>query len=291
MSTQPLIGEQARKPEWLKVRLPGGSHFVDVKGLVKDNKLHTVCESARCPNLGECWNRKTATFMILGDVCTRSCRFCAVKTGRPLAIDADEPARVAEAVGALGLKYAVITSVNRDELADGGATHFARTIGAIRKIRPECTIEVLIPDFRGSEAALQIVLDAEPDVLNHNIETVPHLYKLVRPQAHYMRSLQLLQRAAAQGARTKSGIMVGLGETFDQVVHVMRDLIAHDCRMLTIGQYLQPSKQHLPVARYVTPKEFGDYKRLGPELGFSHIESGPLVRSSYHADEQFSAAK
>jgi len=291
MSTLPTVSGRERKPEWLKVRLPGGSHFVNVKDLVQNNKLHTVCESARCPNLGECWNRKTATFMILGDICTRSCRFCAVKTGRPLAIDPDEPVRVAEAVDALGLKYAVITSVNRDELADGGAAHFARTIEEIRRLRPECKIEVLIPDFCGSEAALQIVLDADPDVLNHNVETVPTLYKQVRPQAFYERSLQLLQRAAVQGAKTKSGMMVGLGETFDQVVQVMRDLIAHECRMLTIGQYLQPSKKHAPVARYVTPKEFGDYKRIGLDLGFSHIESGPLVRSSYHADEQFNAAQ
>ncbi len=288
-----LIAEtqRERKPEWLKVRLPGGSRFSKVRELVQQSKLHTVCESARCPNIGECWNRRTATFMILGDVCTRNCRFCAVPGGRPSHADPDEPERVAQAVAALGLKYAVLTSVNRDDLPDGGAAHFAHTIAAIRRIRPQCKIEVLIPDFEGSESALQLVLDAGPDVLNHNIETVPHLYQKARPQADYHRSLRLLQVAARQGARTKSGIMVGLGETFDQVVQVMHDLLDHQCKMLTIGQYLQPSKKHLPVARYVTPKEFGRWKRLGLQMGFEHIESGPLVRSSYHADEQYSAAK
>ena len=286
-----LVATTQRKPEWLKVKLPGGSHFTKVRELVQQSQLHTVCESARCPNIGECWNRRTATFMILGDVCTRHCRFCAVAGGRPAHVDPGEPERVAEAVAALGLKYAVLTSVNRDDLADGGAGHFAKTIAAIRRIRPECKIEVLIPDFEGSKAALQVVLDAGPDVLNHNIETVPHLYPKVRPEAVYSRSLQVLQRAAGQGFPAKSGLMVGLGETFEQVVKVMQDLLDHKCRMLTIGQYLQPTKKHLPVARYVTPKEFGRMKRIGLQMGFEHIESGPLVRSSYHADEQFNATK
>jgi len=282
-----LVEKQTRKPDWLKVRLPGGSHFVKVKELVKKGSLHTVCESAHCPNIGECWNRRTATFMILGDECTRNCRFCAVNPGQPAQLDHDEPSRVANAVAALGLNYAVITSVTRDDLPDGGAEQFAQTIRAIKSVRPQCKIEVLIPDFQGSETALATVLSARPEVLNHNIETVPALYPQARPQADYDRSLQLLQRASHAGFRAKSGIMVGLGETFEQLIQVMHDLVEHQCKMLTIGQYLQPSKKHLPVARYVPPKEFAALKRAGLELGFENIEAGPLVRSSYHADQQF----
>ncbi len=281
------VTAKERKPAWLKVKLPGGANFVKVKDLVQSGSLHTVCESAHCPNIGECWSRQTATFMIMGDTCTRNCRFCAVEGGRPTPLDPHEPDRVGQAVASLGLNYAVVTSVTRDDLADGGAAHFAETIHAIRKYRPECKVEVLIPDLQGSLDDLKTVLEAEPDVLNHNIETVPRLYPHARPQADYSRSLQLLMRAAQMGARSKSGMMVGLGETFDEVVQVMHDLLAHDCKMLTIGQYLQPSKKHVPVDRYVTPKEFGDLKRKGLELGFEHIEAGPLVRSSYHADEQF----
>jgi lipoyl synthase len=278
---------ETRKPDWLKIRLPGGEHFLKVRELVKDGGLHTVCESAHCPNIGECWNRQTATFMIMGDVCTRNCRFCAVQTGSVFPLDAHEPPRVAGAVTALNLSYAVITSVTRDDLPDGGAGHFARTIAEIRRLQPNCKIEVLVPDFQGSEAALTTVLDAHPDVLNHNIETVPRLYSLARPQADYQRSLQLLSRAAKLNARTKSGIMVGLGETTEEVEQVMADLVNTGCRMLTIGQYLQPSKKHLPVARYVAPEEFQQYKRVALELGFKHVESGPLIRSSYHANQQF----
>jgi lipoyl synthase len=278
---------ETRKPDWLKIRLPGGEHFLKVRELVKEGGLHTVCEGAHCPNIGECWNSQTATFMIMGDVCTRNCRFCAVQTGPVAPLDDQEPRRVAEAVTALNLSYAVITSVTRDDLPDGGAGHFARTIAEIRRLQPNCKIEVLIPDFQGSEAALKTVLDAHPDVLNHNIETVPRLYSLARPQAGFQRSLQLLSRAAKLNARTKSGIMVGLGETVEEMEQVMADLVNTGCRMLTIGQYLQPSKKHLPVARYVTPEEFQQYKRVALELGFEHVESGPLIRSSYHADQQF----
>lgn len=280
-----------RKPDWLKVKLPGGADFVKVKDLVKGGGLYTVCESAHCPNIGECWSRQTATFMIMGDVCTRNCKFCAVTGGRPTPLDPGEPERVAQAVQSLQLNYAVITSVTRDDVPDGGAEHFVRTIEAIRNIRPACKIEVLVPDFLGSEQALRTVLAAQPDVLNHNIETVPRLYSRARPQADYQRSLQLLQRAATRGARTKSGIMVGLGETTDEVMAVMHDLLNHQCKMLTIGQYLQPSKEHLPVERYVEPKEFGDFKRTGLKLGFEQIEAGPLVRSSYHADLQYKSVK
>jgi len=283
MSTQ----EVQRRPAWLKVKLPGGEHYERVHKLIQDERLHTVCRSARCPNLGECWNRQTATFMIMGDVCTRDCRFCAVKTGKPGMLDQDEPARVAGAVKALNLRYAVVTSVTRDDLPDGGAYHFAATIQQIHEQQPGCRVEVLIPDFKGSWPALKTVLDARPDILNHNIETVPHLYPLVRPQADYNRSLQVLQRAADYGVFAKSGIMVGLGETIAQVHTVMQDLLAVNCKRLTIGQYLAPDKDHAPVDRFVTPEEFAALKQFGLDLGFAHIESGPLVRSSYHADEQF----
>ncbi len=279
--------EIQRRPAWLKVKLPGGDNFEGVNKLIQNERLHTVCRSARCPNLAECWNRRTATFMIMGDVCTRDCRFCAIKTGKPGMLDQDEPARVASAVKALNLRYAVVTSVTRDDLPDGGAHHFAATIQQIREQQPGCRVEVLIPDFKGSWPALKTVLDAGPDILNHNVETVPHLYPLVRPQADYQQSLQVLQRAAEYGVKAKSGIMLGLGETIDQVHQVMQDILAVNCRRLTIGQYLAPDKEHTPIDRFVTPREFEELKQYGLDSGFIHIESGPLVRSSYHADEQF----
>ncbi|MEW6060977.1 MAG: lipoyl synthase, partial [Bacteroidota bacterium] len=274
------------KPEWLKARVPGGENYSRLRNLIDERKLHTVCEEARCPNMGECWNAGTATFMILGDTCTRSCGFCNVKTGRMHIVDEDEPRRVADAVAMMKLRHAVITSVNRDELFDGGAHIFANTIYEIRKRLPLCKVEVLIPDFMGSEYALNIVLDAQPDILNHNVETVPRLYRTVRPQAHYHRSLELLERAKARGFVTKTGIMLGLGETTDEVIEVMADLRAVECDIFTIGQYLQPTKHHLPVERYVHPDEFAMLKKKGMEMGFRHVESGPLVRSSYHAADQ-----
>ncbi len=280
------MAEAARRPEWLKVRLPHGQAFREVKSIVDKHHLHTVCESARCPNMAECWARRTATFMILGDICTRSCRFCAVKTGRPTELDRLEPFRVANAVKQLGLRHAVITSVNRDDLKDGGAGIFAETIRQIRKKSPGCRVEVLIPDFKGDPDALAILLKARPDILNHNVETVPRLYRTVRPQAKYERSLWVLEESKRQGMVTKSGLMVGLGETTDEILAVMRDLRAVGCDILTIGQYLQPTKEHLPVDRFVHPDEFAFYKEEGLKMGFQFVESGPLVRSSYHADEQ-----
>lgn len=274
------------RPDWLKVRVPAGETYSNIRSIIDKHKLHTVCGEAHCPNLGECWNSGTATFMILGDICTRSCGFCAVKTGMPTELDADEPRRVADAVKLMNVKYAVITSVNRDELYDGGATIFADTIRKIREASPACKVEVLIPDFKGDEFALNILLDAFPDVLNHNIETVPRLYSTVRPQAKYERSLELLHRAKKRGFTTKSGLMVGLGETIDEVFSVMNDLRNVQCDILTIGQYLQPTKGHLPVSRFVHPNEFKILRDKGMELGFKHVESGPLVRSSYKAEEQ-----
>jgi lipoic acid synthetase len=283
---QEIHVERPRKPEWLKARVPGGENYSRLKLLIDKSRLHTVCEEARCPNMGECWNSGTATFMILGDTCTRSCGFCAVKTGRPEFLDKDEPRRVGEAVEIMKLRHAVITSVNRDELFDGGAQIFADTIREIRSRVPGCRIEVLIPDFVGSEQALNIVLDAQPDILNHNTETVPRLYKTVRPQAHYNRSLELLFRAKQKGFLTKSGMMLGLGETIDEVIDTMSDLREVECDILTLGQYLQPTQSHLPVERYVRPEEFTMLKQRGLEMGFRYIESGPLVRSSYHAADQ-----
>lgn len=274
------------RPSWLKVKVPLGESFARLKGLMAHEHLHTVCEEARCPNISECWNKGTATFMILGDTCTRSCGFCAVKTGRPGTLDVNEPFRVAEAVRSMGIRHAVITSVNRDELYDGGASIFAETIRQVRNVTPGVTIEVLIPDFRGDEFALDIVVDANPDVLNHNTETVPRLYSTVRPQAKYPRSLELLRRAKAKGMTTKSGLMVGLGERPEEVFDVMRDLRGVACDILTIGQYLQPTKDHLPVDRYVDPEEFRAYHERGIAMGFGKVQSGPLVRSSYHAEEQ-----
>jgi lipoyl synthase len=277
---------QPRRPEWIRAKLPYGENYTKLLGLMRGKQLHTVCEEARCPNLGECWGRGTATFMILGDICTRSCGFCAVKTGRPTELDTDEPRRVADAVASMKLRHVVITSVNRDELKDGGASIFAETIRQIRIRDPKCRIEVLIPDFRGDRIAMDILVDAAPDILNHNLETVPRLYSLVRPQAKYERSLEVLRYFKERGLVTKTGVMVGIGEKCDEVLEVMKDMRKSNVDILTVGQYLQPSKEHLPIDRYVTPDEFEMYKETGLEMGFKFVESGPLVRSSYHADEQ-----
>jgi len=285
------IGSPARpqpRPEWLKVRLPGGKNYHELKQTMRGLGLHTVCESARCPNIGECWQHRTATFMILGDLCTRRCAFCAVPKGRPAPVDWDEPERVAEAAAGMGLKYIVITSVDRDDLEDGGATAFALTLAALRRRIPGCKVEVLIPDFRGSDDALRIVLAARPDVLNHNTETVPRLYSVARRGARYIRSLRLLARAREidPSIPTKSGLMVGLGETLGELHDVLRDLSRVGIDIATIGQYLRPTRDHLPVARFYTPDEFLTLKHEGERLGIRHVESGPLVRSSYHAHEQ-----
>jgi lipoyl synthase len=281
-------GEQPRerRPDWLKVRVPLGERFSSLKSLMEGQRLNTVCEEARCPNVSECWNAGTATFMILGDICTRSCGFCAVTTGRPEGLDLEEPFRVAEAIRVMGIKHAVITSVNRDELPDGGAAIFAETIRQARLVSPSVSVEVLIPDFRGVRWALDIVVAARPDILNHNVETVPRLYQRVRPQAKYERSLDLLRQAKEGGMVTKSGLMLGLGESIEEVQQVMQDLRGVGCDILTRGQYLQPTKKHLPVDRYVHPDEFRWLKGKGLTMGFRHVESGPLVRSSYHAAEQ-----
>jgi len=273
-----------RRPEWLKVRAPGGEDFARIKTMMRSKALHTVCEEARCPNISECWDAGTATFMIHGDTCTRSCGFCAVKTGRPLPVDLDEPRRVAEAIAAMNLTHAVITSVNRDELKDGGSVIWAETIRAVRELAPSTTIEVLIPDFKGNMANLQRVIDAKPDILNHNTETVPRLYKRVRPQGRYPWPLEVLKESKRQGMRTKTGIMLGLGEKPEEVLEAMRDLREVECDILTLGQYLQPTKNHLPVDRFVHPDEFKQYETIGLEMGFDIVESGPLVRSSYHAE-------
>jgi len=277
-----------RKPDWLKVRLPGGAGYARIDRYHRQDGLHTVCRSASCPNQGECWTRGTATFMILGDRCTRTCSFCNVDADTPLPVMSDEPEKVAAAVSELGLRHAVITSVTRDDLSDGGAAHFARVTRAIRKRSPGCRIELLIPDLGGDHNALKTILDAEPDVLGHNIETVPRLYPRIRPEASYRRSLYLLEvaHAYAAGIKCKSGIMVGLGETRDEITNVMNDLKRTGTSLLTIGQYLSPTRKHAPVERYLEPAEFDDLKREGMALGFCHVESGPLVRSSYHAEEQ-----
>jgi len=288
-----LIDPQAsprpqRRPDWLKVRAPSGETYENLKRLMRVKTLHTVCEEALCPNIGECWGRGTATFLMMGDVCTRSCGFCDVKTGRPAPLDWDEPRRVAEAIRAMNLHHAVITSVNRDERKDGGAPIFALVIREVRQLQPGCTIEVLIPDFKGSLDALKTVVDEQPDILNHNVETVPRLFKKVQPQDRYEWAMATLGNAKKLNPAqiTKSGIMVGLGETDEEVIEVMRDLAALGMDILTVGQYLQPSKKHLPVERFVTPQQFAEYKRLGIEMGFRWVESGPLVRSSYNADRQ-----
>ena len=278
---------RGRLPPWLKVKAPGDAGYRKLKRLVGGLRLNTVCESARCPNVGECWSQGTATFMILGDVCTRSCGFCAIKTGRPAELDEDEPRRVAEAVARLGLRHAVITSVNRDELTDGGARIFARTLEELRRRCPATTVEVLIPDFQGNWDALAVVMAARPHILNHNLETVPRLYQIMRPQARYPRSLELLDRARRLGsAPTKSGMMLGAGETLAEVEESIRDLAGVGCCILTLGQYLSPSDKHHPVARFLQPTEFDALKRLAISFGFGHVESGPLVRSSYHAADQ-----
>jgi lipoic acid synthetase len=275
-----------RKPPWLKMKIPPGEQFSKLLNLVNDKKLHTVCQSAKCPNMGECWAAGTATLMILGDVCTRSCGFCHIATGRPPTLDLDEPVRVGQAVAAMDLGHAVITSVNRDELPDGGAGVWAETIRQVRLQSPGTSIEVLIPDFCGDWDALQLVLDAKPDILNHNIESVPRLYRQVRPQAKYRRSLELLQRAKDQGFVTKTGMMLGLGEAEDEIDSVIDDLVSIGCEILTLGQYLQPTTHHLPVVRWVHPDEFASWKTRGEARGLRHVESGPLVRSSYHAEKQ-----
>jgi lipoic acid synthetase len=302
MSTVPLTLHRGRhkrndllprqpKPEWLKVRAPGSENYLRLKGLMRDLGLHTVCEEANCPNIGECWHHGTATFMILGGICTRSCTYCNVMHGMPNAADPDEPAKVASAVHAMQLDYVVITSVDRDDLPDCGASHFARTIAETRARIPSCRIEVLIPDFKGEEAPLRAVLDARPDVLNHNIETVRRLYRTTRPGGRYDRALELLDRSRtfAPDIPTKSGLMVGLGEEWDEVVQTLHDLHGAGCRIVTIGQYLRPSLANAPMSRYYTPAEFAELKRIGLEIGLGHVESGPLVRSSYHAHEQTEA--
>ncbi|MGO9012130.1 MAG: lipoyl synthase [Bryobacteraceae bacterium] len=282
-----------KRPDWLRAPAPAGEHYQDIKQLITRLRLHTVCESAACPNVGECWNHRTATFMILGNVCTRRCGFCAVEKGAPLPVDYDEPQRVAEAVAAMGLKFAVVTSVNRDDREDGGAELFALVIGAIRRRVPGCGVEVLVPDFQGSRPAVETVLEAAPDVFNHNTETVPRLYRQVRLGARYERSLDVLAHAkrTAPAVPTKSGLMLGLGETDTEVLQVMRDLRDHRVDILTLGQYLRPSPKHLPIVRYVPPEEFAELRAAAGEMGFSHVEAGPLVRSSYHAFESARGAQ
>jgi len=286
-----LIRRREPKPAWLKVRAPGSENYLRLKGVMKELKLHTVCEEARCPNIGECWHHGTATFMILGDVCTRACAYCAVAHGKPHVLDLAEPARVADAVERMALRHAVITSVDRDDLPDGGAFIFAETIRRTRERVPGCRLEVLIPDFQGIESSLHTVLDAGPDVLNHNIETVPRLYRMARSGGKYTRSLELLERSRAYrpSIATKTGMMVGLGEEVDEVVAVFDDLRGAGVSILTIGQYLRPTPQHAPMVRYYHPDEFAELKRLALARGFVHVESGPLVRSSYHAHEQADA--
>ena len=281
-----------RKPAWLKVQAPGGPNYVALKQLMRELRLHTVCEEAHCPNVGECWEHRAATFMILGDVCTRNCAYCAVAHGTPRPLDPDEPVRLAAAVQRMGLRHVVITSVDRDDLPRGGAESFAACISEIRRLVPGASVEVLIPDFKGSEAALSIVVAARPDILNHNLETIERLYRLARPGGRYPRALDLLRRAKEmdRGLLTKSGIICGLGEEWDELLAAMRDLRAQGVDILTLGQYLRPSDRHLPIARYYTPEEFTELRRLGLEMGYRHVEAGPLVRSSYHAWEQVARA-
>lgn len=287
--------ERLPKPDWLKIKLGDPTNQNEVLRLIEGLKLHTVCQEARCPNIFECWTDRTATFMLAGDTCTRHCGFCAVNKGKPGELDAEEPLHVAEAVRHLNLAHAVITSVNRDDLPDGGAAHWAETILRVRELNPNCKVEVLIPDFNGDDAALNTVLAAQPDVLNHNTETIARLYRRVRPDAKYAQTLELLERSARfrdtqfPQMKTKSGIMVGLGETFEEVVELMKDLRSVSCDIMTIGQYLQPYERRLPVERYVTPAEFSEWKRIGLEMGFKHVESSPLTRSSYHARQQTEA--
>jgi lipoyl synthase len=286
LSNEPAAG---RKPPWLKMKMPAGENYARLKRLVDGHRLHTVCQSAKCPNLGECWSAGTATLMILGDVCTRSCGFCHIATGRPPALDLDEPIRVGDAVRIMNLGHVVITSVNRDELEDGGAGIWAETIRQVRLQSPGTSVEVLIPDFCGNWDALQLVLDERPEILGHNLETVPRLYHIVRPQAKYERSLKLLQIAREQGLVAKTGIMLGLGERDNEIDAALDDLVSIGCEILTLGQYLQPTTQHLPVARWVHPDEFTHWKHRGEAKGLRHVEAGPLVRSSYHAEKQVRA--
>ncbi len=285
--------KRRRLPDWLKVPMPTGPNYREVQHLLRDASLHTVCEEARCPNVGECWERRTATFMILGSICTRNCRYCAVASGRPVPLNPEEPSKVAEMIERLGLRYAVITSVTRDDLSDGGASAFTATVHAIRQRVPCCKVEVLIPDFGGSRPALQLAVDAQPDVLNHNIEVARNLFPKVRPQGDYGRSLDLLSRVKEMNSKmtTKSGFMVGLGESRDEVLETMRDLRGAGCDLLTIGQYLAPSQEHHPVARFYTPEEFDDLRQTAESMGFIQVASGPLVRSSYHAAEQHALAR
>jgi len=283
--TEKLKVPLGKRPEWLKVKLPSGENYTDVRELMRRKNLNTVCEEARCPNIAECWNHRTATFMILGDTCTRSCGFCNVKLGIPNELDLDEPRRVVDSIKELDLRHAVITSVNRDELEDGGAFIFKECVKLLRQEKPDCTVEILIPDFRGYEKSFETIMQSPPDILNHNLETVKRLYHVVRPQAKYERSLNLINWFKTKGLKTKSGIMVGIGETTVEVLDLMKDLYSHGCEIMTIGQYLQPTKQHLPVDRFVTPEEFRMYKDIGLKLGFKIVESSPLVRSSYHADQ------
>ena len=285
-SSSSPVQSSFRLPSWLKVQATTSPDYLDIKQTMDRLKLHTICEEARCPNRWECWNARTATFLILGDICTRRCHYCSVETGRPLTVDHEEPRRVAEAIHALGLRHAVITSVNRDELNDGGAAVFADTIRKTRQLSPDSTIEVLIPDFEGNEDALAMVCAEKPEILNHNIETVRRLFPVIRPQGRYQRSIELLGKAKQWGMRTKSGLILGMGETIDEAREVMRDLRAVGCNIMTIGQYLQPTRAHLPVARFYDPSEFAMLKQEGMALGFTHVESGPLVRSSYHAEQQ-----
>lgn len=296
LSNSPVPSEPRShgRPPWLRVKFFGGENYQDLKRIMRTLDLHTVCESARCPNMGECWDHRTATFMILGNICTRACGFCAVPSGKPIGPpEQDEPERVAEAAQKMGLRYAVVTSVNRDDQPDGGAEIFARTITEIRERVPGCKVEVLIPDFRGNWQALETVVRAQPEVLNHNMETVPRLYRRVRKGAVYERSLELLRRAKhmVREMPTKTGMMLGLGEEREEILGAMQDIVAQGVDILTLGQYLQPTRDHLPVIRFVHPDEFAEYKRLGEEMGFKHVESGPLVRSSYHAFEQEEAAR
>ena len=287
------MARERRLPEWLKVKMPGGSNYLAVRELLRGHELHTVCEEAHCPNIGECWDRGTATFMILGDICTRACSYCAVKTGRPTTLDLQEPVRLAETVEMMGLQYAVITSVNRDDLPDGGAFIFSQCIRQIRKRLPTCRVEVLIPDFEGNWDALGTVMAERPDTLNHNIETVRRVFHQVRPKGDFDQSLELLAKAKAMvpDGVTKSGMMVGLGETFDEIVELMHELRAVDCDLMTIGQYLRPSDSHVPLAKWYTPREFDELRQEGMALGFKDVASGPLVRSSFYADKQHDAAR
>lgn len=285
VAAEPATTSKIQKPNWLRVKLPIGENYKHVRGLVDKHKLHTICESGNCPNMGECWGEGTATFMILGNICTRSCRFCAVATGKPLAADWDEPQRVAEAIYLMKVKHAVITSVDRDELIDGGSTIWQNTILAVKALTPDTTLETLIPDFRGFKDQIQRVIDAAPEVVSHNMETVERITKKVRVQAKYFRSLEVLQTLKQGGMRTKTGIMLGIGETKEELIETMKHLVNVGCDVLTLGQYLQPTPKHLPVQRFVHPDEFAELREIGYQLGFDYVESGPLVRSSYHSEK------